>query len=410
VSATDLVLHHRYRDHLAYDWSRHNNHGAMVGVPTGTGSLPNVALFGGGADRIEVAPSDTLRDFGELRLRVVFRAGSDGGGARRYNLVEGEFSFALFIEPDRSLMGTINSPTASWIGPTSAPGLVRFDQWHVADFLHDGVSHGRLYLDGALVGERWDMAGPLGNLGGRGVWIGHWPGDDRYTFVGQLAEVELWKHDPRRDGGRVVDDCCIDEAWIDERAAEARRAGWTGAAARSSFATFFDHCRAAAAEVRDGDAARSLHIRALTQQALDALATRDTSGLEATLSTLLGLVRHQLGPARVDVLGHELLDLLRATPVGSWMGTSDAEALAFFTEVVGRTCLDDLVPRPPDDDRRPDDDDRLPPGRHPGDPATDHEAPPDPPLADEQPEEPPPGESDDERRHGRGEEVPRDLA
>src|SRR5678815_512885 len=123
MSATKLVLHHRYRDDLAYDWSRNNNHGRLWNVRTGNGSAgsPNVLLFHGGDSRVEVARSGSLRDFGELRVRAVFRVES-ALPVRRYNFVEGELAFALFREPDGSLHGTINSPTAGWTGPQSAPG------------------------------------------------------------------------------------------------------------------------------------------------------------------------------------------------------------------------------------------------------------------------------------------------
>src|SRR5262245_21684858 len=125
MSATKLVLHHRYRNDIAYDWSRNNNHGHLVAVHTGAGGgAPNVLLFSGGPQRVEVRPSPSLRDFGELRDRAVFRAEAELP-VRRFNIVEGEFAFALFREPDGSLHGTIRTPTAGWLGPQSAPGLVK---------------------------------------------------------------------------------------------------------------------------------------------------------------------------------------------------------------------------------------------------------------------------------------------
>ena len=386
MSATKLVLHHRYRDDIAYDWSRNNNHGHLVGVHTGTGAAPNVLLYGGGPARVEVRPSPSLRDFGELRVRAVFRADAELP-VRRFNLVEGEFAFALVRDADGSLHGTINTPGAGWLGPQSAPGLVKTKTWHTADFVHDGISHGRLFLDDQLVAERWDVFGPIRDLGARGVWIGHWPGDDRYTLHGQLAEVAIWKDDPHRDAARAIDDCCLDKAWLDERIAEARRRGWTGEKARDRCADFFALCRAAVAEVRGGDASRTKTMATLTQQGMNALAGRDAAGLTAVITSLQPLVLAQLGGTRIDQLGHELWDALRATPLGEWLHGSEAESLAFLGELVRRSCLDDVVPKPPHrgEDHPPHEPDRRPSG----DPDTDHDPPPDPVPSDEKPEEPP---------------------
>jgi hypothetical protein len=389
VSTTQLILSHRYRDNVAYDWSHHNNHGHLVGAHTGNGSAvsPNRLLLAGGGDRVEVRPSTSLRDFGELRVRVTFRAESHGGPMHRYNLVEGEFAFALVRESDGSLIGTINSPSAGWIGPQSAPGLVTLDQWHVADFVHDGVSHGRIFLDHQLVGERWDMDGPIGDLGARGVWIGHWPGDDRYTFVGQLDEVQIWKDDPEKDASRVIDDCCLDEAWMDQRVAEARRAGWTAETARDTLAALFGQARAVTAEVRDGDRVRSARIADLTQQALNAMAVHDEPGLEQALAGLRALVEAQLG-VRTGRLGLELWELLRATPVGMWMGEGEQDALVFFTELADRVCLGDMVAPHRGKGDEPGHE-KLPPASPAGDPDTDHDPPPGPTPAHDKVDVPP---------------------
>jgi hypothetical protein len=383
MSATQLLLHHRYRNNMAYDWSRLNNHGHLVGVDTSTGHLH----FDGGADRVEVRPSSSLRDFGELRVRVVFRPDPTIGFLQRFNLVEGEFSFAVVRDADRSVSGTINCPGVGWKGVHSAPGSVEPDQWHVVDFIHDGVSHARLYLDGALVDENYDVPGPIPNLGGRGVWIGHWPGDDRYTMRGELDEVQIWKDDPKKDAGQVIDDCCLDEEWIDQRVGEARRQGWDAENARERLADFFAKARAATAEVRGGDQARTAVMAGLTQQGLNAMAQRDADGLGVTLQTLGTLVTAQLGAPRVDQLGHELWDALKATPLGIWMGQTEQEALAFFQEAAEHLCLDGLVPRDPKRPRP-----KPPPtdgGQPPGDPDTDHEPPADPkPAHDQVPDRP----------------------
>lgn len=388
MSATKLVLHHRYRDDLAYDWSRNNNHGHLVGVHTGsaTGSS-NALLFSGGEQRVEVRRSPSLRDFGELRIRVVFRAEPEMP-LRRYNLVEGELAFALFREPDGSLHGTINSPTGGWTGPQSAPGVVKLNTWHVADYVHDGTSHARLFLDQTLVAERWDEVGPIPNLAPQGILIGYWPGgDDRYTLRGQIAEVQIWKDDPRREVGNAIDECCVDKDWLDERVREARRVGWTAERSRETLAQFFGLCRAAVAEARGGDPVRTKKMAALTQQGMNALTARDAAGFETALQTLESVLLAALGAPRIQQLGHELWDALRATPLGHWLRGSDAESAAFLHEIVARTCLDGLVP--PHRGREPERPPPRPDESFAGDPFTDRDPPPDPPPSGEKPVEPP---------------------
>jgi len=56
-------------------------------------------------------------------------------------------------------MATILTRYGAWVGPSSAPGSAPAGQWHDVVFIHDGASHGRIYLDGALAMERWDMDG-----------------------------------------------------------------------------------------------------------------------------------------------------------------------------------------------------------------------------------------------------------
>ena len=145
-------------------------------------------------------------------------------------------------------------------------------------------------------------------------------------------------------------------------------------------------CRAAVAEVRGGDAARTKQMAALTQQGVSAIAGRDAPGLTTVLLALQGLIAHQLGPARLDQLSHELWNQLRRTPAGIWLGGSDEEVLAFLQEVARRSCLDGIVPpRRPERDPQPPKLDEQPAG----DPDTHHPPPQDPQPSYETPEEPP---------------------
>jgi hypothetical protein len=67
-------------------------------------------------------------------------------------------------------------------------------------------------------------------------------------------------------------------------------------------------------------------MAALTQQGVSAIAGRDASGFTAVLLAPRASIAHQLGPARLDQLSHELWNQLRRTPAGIWLGGSDEDA------------------------------------------------------------------------------------
>lgn len=382
MAATQLLLQHRYAHNLAYDWSGHRNHGHLVDVSTSDPS-GGLVFSGAGGARVEVHNSSSLRDFGELRIRAVFQA-RPTSPKRRYNLVEGHLAFALVVNDNGSLQGTIRSPSAGWIGPLSAPGVVSMGTWHTAEFVHDGVSRGRLFLDGALVAERFDAAGPIPQLGPKGITIGHWPEDDRYTLVGELAEVDLWKDNPKQDAKQVIGDCCIDRKWLDERVRESRRRGWTAEAARDRLADFFGAARSAAAEVRGGSPARVAQLSALTSQCLSAIAAGNASALQSNLSSLDGVIRSQLSEARIEQLGHELLSSLQATPLGDRLSGSTDDSLTFLKQLASHSCMGSLIPSDPKDRKPHHHPPEKIPSRDPADPApTDVPPSPDPVPAHE---------------------------
>ena len=113
MAPTKLVLHHLYRDDIAYDWSHNANHGELRNVQNGP---PSGLEFDTPSDEVFVEHSTSLRAFGEIRIRVVFHPKTIPTPGR-YNLVEGHLAFALYLNEDGSLQATINSPSAGWLGP-----------------------------------------------------------------------------------------------------------------------------------------------------------------------------------------------------------------------------------------------------------------------------------------------------
>ena len=119
-----LVLRHTYAHGLTFDASNNRNHGRPVAVTPGTGPFDGSYRFDGGPSRIDVAPSASLEALTAIRVTVRFLHDPAAPGTRRANLVEAYASFALFVQPDGSLMGTIVDAAGAWTGATSAPGVV----------------------------------------------------------------------------------------------------------------------------------------------------------------------------------------------------------------------------------------------------------------------------------------------
>ncbi len=112
----------------------------------------------------------------------------------RLNIVEGWMSFALIIEADRRLIGSIYDGH-NWVMVTSGSTLVPFNQWSSVSFPYDGVCIGRLMLNGTNVGSNINM--PTGmRQPHQNITIGHWPsGDSRYTFTGHIGHVRIERRD-----------------------------------------------------------------------------------------------------------------------------------------------------------------------------------------------------------------------
>lgn len=211
-----LILHHNYDGSTAFDVSQNHNHGLLEGVhPSG-----GVVHFDGGGDCVRVPAAPLLRSMRAVRTSVRFKL--QPTAKRRYNLIEGYLSFALVIDDDNSLHGTINNKWHGWIGAQSAPGTVSPDRWHEATMVHDGFSSIRIDLDGVTVAESLATPGPVtGVQAPLGLCIGHWAGDDRYSFIGDIDDVRVWIDRP--DAGRdLVDRCCTHGEVVDDLFASLR--------------------------------------------------------------------------------------------------------------------------------------------------------------------------------------------
>ncbi len=210
-----LILHHTYKlAGEAVDTSHNENHGFRTAVPflpDGISPGSGVLEFAGGPSRVRVTNKPVWQHLRALKIEAWVKLAALG---QRRNLVEGDSSFAFFIHPDGLLWGTfldsahrtlpIPGYGPDWVGansdslyaPDHARHTVPLNTWTKLTYLHDGISSLRLYIDDALVGANYNIRAGLRSVGGLGVHIGHWPGDDRYTFQGQIDELKISKYDP----------------------------------------------------------------------------------------------------------------------------------------------------------------------------------------------------------------------
>jgi len=277
-----LVMHHTYRQGLAWDVSKHFNHGDPIQVTVGAGPFENSFLYNQPGSRVVVRPSETLDNLRSLRVVSRLLVTPLGGGARRLNIVEGHLSFALFVNPDRSIQGTFLDPNGNWVGPRSSPGVIPPNTWLEIDYRYDGISLGQIFVNGVLVAARYDMRGPVRGMGPHGIYIGHWPEpDDRYTFAGYIGETRLWKYDEENLPKSLMDPCCTRATDWKKILDDPKYSKWTEErlfAAAHSLLTLV-HATAASAR-KDSPSGVDAHQQVTAQMAA-ALMSRDPSQLAA---------------------------------------------------------------------------------------------------------------------------------
>lgn len=221
-----LILHHVYRkEAYAIDISGAENDGLVTavsylddGVAPGSGALE----FKSPHSRVRV-PLNSKGLFEKLfALKIEITVRIDSFGQRR-NLVEGDDSFAFFVDPNGYLCGSYNGPQyaggpPTWQGgnsrdnsPDLVPHTVPLNRWVTLRFEHDGYASLRLYIDDALVAANYMLRSGVPPVVNTGVNIGNWTLSDAYPLDGAIDEVKIWRWDPD-DGwghflGRDPDHC-----------------------------------------------------------------------------------------------------------------------------------------------------------------------------------------------------------
>ncbi|WP_300611284.1 LamG-like jellyroll fold domain-containing protein [Trebonia sp.] len=326
-----LVVHHIYSGGIACDLSGYRNHGVPYEVSEA--SAPYAPAFGYSSpdSRVIVPPSQSLQDLLAVRAVAEFYLDPAGGLSRRYNLIEGHLCFALFVNPDGSLSGTIVDADGQWAGAQSAPHLVSTGQWHQAELRHDGVNQCSLYLDSVPVATSYAANGPVGSVGPNGIAVGHWPEPSgQYTFTGYLRQTWVYKYDPALAAKGLLDPCCPgSRAALDDMAETLREMGYTREKAQAQGMALIKLGLSAAAQARANQPAASQQQVAFSAQALAAFRAGDSNAYNNALAQMAIMAMNNLSPAQVQQLQSQEQELVSALPL----------PIKEFQNLISKMCL-----------------------------------------------------------------------
>jgi hypothetical protein len=327
-----LIAHHTYLNGMAFDVSNHRNHGVPYSVLQAPPPFAPSFQFYVPESRVIVENNPTLQDLIAVRAVCTFCLTPQGGVlAKRYNLVEGHLSFALFVNPDGSLMGTILDATSNWLGATSSAGLIKPNTWYTAEVRHDGINECTVWLNGGLVGRSYSARGPVRSVGPHGIAIGHWPETPGvYTLQGYIRETWVYKYDPAEAAKGLLNPCCVKRASLDRFVDRMKAEGFTANKTRDLAMQFLKFGLGVSGEVRGNDATTSQIHNNLCSQALAAFLRGDGATYTAVLAQLGSMATQQLTPDRQKQIHDEEEALFKSLPF----------KLKDWQELLKNLCLD----------------------------------------------------------------------
>ncbi|HEX9888420.1 MAG TPA: hypothetical protein VGA69_03000 [Nitriliruptorales bacterium] len=387
------ILHHTYANGRATDASGNGNHGVPTQTAPGTGDVVGSLYFNGHGSRVDVPPSADLADLQGLRVRVRVKIPRWWWWwlwwtwhwlphvpfvrrwwwrwwwlRRRHNLVEGHLSFALFVQPNRSVRGTILDANGMWRGPVTQARVVKLGQWHTIEFGHDGVVSAAIAVDGVTQATMHDLAGPVRGVGPKGVTVGHWPEPPHvYSLHGWIDDLEIWREEP--DPERT-DDCCGSVEVADGTIDDLKEEGWDATRAKQVYVELERFEADLRVAVTGGDPARAAEVALLAARGSSAVSRGDAVEAVSALGATLQLFADRLTDVQLDAFRTRAEDLVMRLPLAKLLRRAlqgDRAASAAMREVADAFCR----PSPPVRDPRDREHEQEPVPVRLGDPHTD---------------------------------------
>jgi hypothetical protein len=206
-----------YENHAALDESGNHNNG-IVSLPAPDrwvdAPFPGIGTgitYDNPQSQITIPANATLANWPAFRVDVIFQV--SGKIDRRLNLVEGDTSFAFFVEKDASLMGTIFDGT-EFYPVKSAPGTIVPGTLYRAQFLYMPSSTLVLTLNGGTLTVQGSNGAPVRPVQANGIKVGYWPGgDSRYTFSGLMGPMSISTLDPYSDAVSGLGKLVCNDLW-----------------------------------------------------------------------------------------------------------------------------------------------------------------------------------------------------
>lgn len=318
MTVNELIVDHRYTESIAFDRSPHRNHGRLVGVHHQSNGL----RFDLGADRVHINPSPTLQRMLAVAVEVDITL-DPGAGTRRHNLVESHASFALYVNPDRSVSATVYDGRGNWPGATTAAGVIVPGSPHRVRMLHDGAACLTVWVDGVEVAKSYDALGPVSGVKHFGCAIGHWPDpDDRYTFHGWIRSVRIWRFNPDRGAQRFIDRCCLETESVDAQLGELL-ASTTPDQMRATIDELVDIGARNFGRLAQGGPARRDQARAWARGVAAAIGQGDRDALFAIIEKAAASLNASAPPAEIADDAAAIERLVSSTSLGRLVYSDD---------------------------------------------------------------------------------------
>lgn len=205
-----------YENHAALDESGNHNNG-VVSLPAADrwvdAPLPGIATairYDNPQSQITIPPNATLANWPAFRVDVVFQPGKID---HRLNLVEGDLSFAFYVEADASLMGTVFDGS-EWYAVKSAPGTIVPGTLYRGQFVYLPSSTLMLFLNGGTLAVQSSNGAAVRPVQVSGIKVGYWPGgDSRYTFSGLMGPMSIATLDPYSDAANGLGKFVCQDLW-----------------------------------------------------------------------------------------------------------------------------------------------------------------------------------------------------